>query len=212
VATEGRSRPALVEALQAEHYSVSVTRPEDGLGAADQAAAIVVDAPMSRRIEICRAIRQRSAAPLLVVGEASAADAADCLEAGADDFVSHPERPREVAARVRARLRRWTATAVPSHIVTVGPVTMDLDRHEVTVAGRPVHLPIKQFRLLELLLQHPDQVLPVQTIVSRLWDQDGPVGANTLQAHVARLRAALGDSAVAAQVQSVPGLGYIFRR
>ena len=217
VVSGGRSRPALVEALEFEHYAVAVTGPDGALGTRDtpgearRAAAIVVDVPLSLRLDICRALRQQSSAPLLVVGEPSAPDAAECLEAGADDFVCHPERPREVAARVRARLRRWPGSAPASNVLSVGPVTMDLDRHEVAVEGRPVYLPIKQFRLLELLLQHPDQVLPTQTIVSRLWGPADGVGANTLQAHVARLRAALGDPA-ASRVQSVPGLGYIFRR
>ena len=192
--------------------------PEDALagpgrGGTEDAAAIVVDVPVERRLEICRAVRRKSAAPLLVVGEASATDAAECLDAGADDFVSHPDRPREVAARLRARLRRWGGREQPTtHLLTVGPIIMDLDRHEVTVGGRSVHLPIKQFQLLELLLTNSDHVLTTQTIVARLWGPASEVGANTLQAQVARLRGALGDDAVAARVQSVPGLGYIFRR
>lgn len=213
-------RPALLEALRAERFAVSVMTPEEALAGlevsrldASAPDAIVVDAPSSRRLEICKLLRPRTAARLLLVGEASAADAADCLEHGADDFVSHPERAREVAARVRACLRRSAPRRpAPEVVYSMGPVTIDLDRHEVRVNDRPVHLPIKQFRLLELLLSHPGQVLTTRVIVRELWGGTDDVGVNTLQAQVARLRAALGDESVGSRIQSVPGLGYTFRR
>ena len=203
----------MVEALRAEHYRVDVIDPGTAL---EQVAvrgphAVVVDTPCRLRAEVCRRVRAWTTAPILVIGEPGAADAADCLDGGADDYVSHPERPREIAARVRARLRRAPATG-PRRVLTLGEVSLDLDRHEVSVAGRPVHLPLKQFRLLELLLSHPGQVLTSRTIAERVWGPAEPMGANTLQAQVARLRTALGDEELASRIRSVPGLGYTFRR
>jgi len=173
--------------------------------------AVVVDAPSSRRVEVCCLLRALTSAAIVVLGEPGAPDAAECLDRGADDYVTHPERPREIAARVRARLRR-APVAGPRRVITVDQISLDLDRHEVTVGGRPVHLPLKQFRLLELLLSHPGQVMTAGTIAERVWGPAEPIGANTLQAQVARLRSALGDEGLAARIRSVPGLGYTFRR
>jgi two-component system response regulator RegX3 len=194
-------------------YRVVVVTPEEGLRQllGPGADAVVVDTASSRRVMLCHSLRRQTGVPILVIGDPTGTDAADCLEQGADDYLIHPERPRELVARVRARLRRAPA-AGPRHIVTVSGVVLDLDRHEVSVGGRPVHLPLKQFRLLELLLTHAGQILPVGTIIDKLWGPAGQVGANTLQAQVARLRAALDDEDVATRIRAVPGLGYTFRR
>ena len=213
LAHDGGGRLGLVEALRAEQYQVDVFPPDDALElvATRGADAVVVDAPASQRTEVCRRLRELTSAAIVVIGEPGGTDAAECLDRGADDYVSHPERPREIAARVRARLRRAPPTA-PRRVLTFGQLCVDLDRHEVTVGGRPVHLALKQFRLLELLLSHPGQVLTTGTIAERVWGLAEPIGANTLQAQVARLRSALGDEEVASRIRSVPGLGYTFRR
>lgn len=213
LASDGRGRPSLVEALRAEGYDVDVVVPEQGPErvTARGPDAVVVDIPPSRRPEVCCRLRASTTAAIVVMGEAGGIDAADCLDRGADDYITHPERPREIAARVRARLRR-APPAGPRRILTWDALSLDLDRHEVVVAGRPVHLPLKQFRLLELLLSHPGQVLTTGTIAERVWGPAEPIGANTLQAQVARLRAALGDEELATRIRSVPGLGYTFRR
>ncbi|HET6809394.1 MAG TPA: response regulator transcription factor [Acidimicrobiales bacterium] len=208
-----RGRLALVEALRAERYEVEVVEPHQALEtvASRGPDALVVDAPSSGRVEVCRRLRELTSAAIVVLGEPGGGDAAECLDRGADDYVAHPERPREIAARVRARLRRAPPTG-PRRVLNVGELSVDLDRHEVTVGGRAVHLALKQFRLLELLLSHPGQVLTSGTIAERVWGPAEPVGANTLQAQVARLRSALGDEEVASRIRSVPGLGYTFRR
>ena len=210
---DGRGRAGLVEALRAERYEVEVVEPGEAFEvvAAQGPDAVVVDVPVGRRVEVCRHLRGMTSAAVVVLGEPGAADAAECLDRGADDYVAHPERPREIAARVRARLRRAPPSG-PRRVLTVGHLRVDLDRHEVTVGGRPVHLALKQFRLLELLLSHPGQVLTSGTIAERVWGLAEPIGANTLQAQVARLRSALGDEEVASRIRSVPGLGYTFRR
>lgn len=210
---DGRGRLGLVEALRAERYQVEVVEPGRALEllAARGADAVVVDAPSSRRVEACLRLRELTSAAIVVLGEPGGSEAAECLDRGADDYVAHPERPREIAARVRARLRR-APPAGPRRVIVVGNLCLDLDRHEVSVDGRPVHLALKQFRLLELLLSHPGQVLTSGTIAERVWGLAEPIGANTLQAQVARLRSALGDEEVASRIRSVPGLGYTFRR
>jgi two-component system response regulator RegX3 len=89
---------------------------------------------------------------------------------------------------------------------------MDLDRHHVEVNGRRVILPLKQFRLLELLMSHAGQVVSNRSIVDHVWGPLERVDRNTVQAHVARLRQTLGDEEVARRVRAVPGVGYTFPR
>lgn len=211
--TDGRGRVSLVEALRAERYHVDVVGPDQAVEQVASRApdAVVVDAPVSRRVDVCRQLRASTAAAIVVIGDPSGPDATECLDRGADDYIVHADRPREIVARIRARLRR-APPGGSRRVVAAGDVVLDLDRHEVTVAGRAVHLPLKQFRLLELLLSHPGQVLTARTIAERVWGPADPIGANTLQAQVARLRSALGDEEVAARIRSVPGLGYTFRR
>lgn len=144
----------------------------------------------------------------------NAAVVAVCAEEGrmaellavADDAFCHPDRRRELVARVRALLRRLPGdveTVVPT--LAVGDVVLDRATHGVTVAGQTVALPLKQYRMLELLLAHAGQVVRRETLVARVWGADGLIASNTLEVQMKRLRAALGP---AAHVTTVRGVGY----
>lgn len=184
--------------------------------AGDHAQVLVVDAafPNGQAKVLCEQARAQSATlSILVVGDRPTADPVEYLECGADGYV-RPDRERELVARVRALLRRTPRVlddAPGPHAVVVGDVVLDQDRHEVTVRGRPVALPLKQFQLLELFLLHPGQVLTRPTILRRVWGLDATTDSNTLEVQVKRLRSRIEDDPSSpTRVRTVRGLGYMY--
>jgi two-component system response regulator RegX3 len=140
-------------------------------------------------------------------------DAVVGLEVGADDYVSKPFRLRELIARVRAALRR-----IPSmddddvgyvDVLEVGDVRIDPGRHEAYVRGEPVALPLKEFELLELLLQNAGRVLTRDTLIDRVWGADYVGDTKTLDVHIKRLRAKVEpEPSKPARIVTIRGLGY----
>jgi two-component system, OmpR family, response regulator RegX3 len=133
------------------------------------------------------------------------------LELGADDYVTKPYSARELVARIRAVLRR-RSDSEPSAggvVLEAGPVRMDVDRHVVSVDGRPVSLPLKEFDLLEFLLRNAGRVLTRGQLIDRVWGADYVGDTKTLDVHVKRLRAKLEpDPATPKFLLTVRGLGY----
>jgi len=165
--------------------------------------------------EVCRQIRQRSGVPIIMVtARDSEIDKVVGLEIGADDYVTKPYSPRELVARVRAVLRRNTGemsgeSATPT--LAAGPVRMDVDRHVVTVSGRAVALPLKEFELLELLLRNAGRVLTRGQLIDRVWGADYVGDTKTLDVHVKRLRSKIEPEPSAPRhIITVRGLGYKF--
>ncbi len=212
-----RNRVALRQFLAAELGEVvTITNDDglDGLGADGPGGfdAVVVDLPPGERLYLCGRVRARSSVPMLVLGDANGADAPACLDAGADDYLANPERVHEVAARLRALWRRSPRPVRAARVIEAGGVRVDLDRHEVAIGATRVALPLKQFRLLELLVANAGQVVSSRAIVEHVWGPLERVDRNTVQAHVARLRQTLGDEDVAQRIHAVPGIGYTFPR
>jgi two-component system response regulator RegX3 len=163
--------------------------------------------------EVCRAIRQRSVVPIIIVTARDAeVDKVVGLELGADDYVTKPFASRELVARIRAVLRRGVdSDDLISSVVEAGPVRMDVERHTVTVDGTAVTLPLKEFDLLELLLRNADRVLTRSQLIDRVWGSDYVGDTKTLDVHVKRLRAKIeADPANPKHLVTVRGLGYKF--
>lgn len=160
--------------------------------------------------EVCRHIRRTSAIPIIMVtAKDSETDLVVGLELGADDYVTKPYRPRELIARIRAVLRRRLDIHTDDDVFTCGPIRMDIDRHEVTVSGVPVSLPLKEFELLAMLLRNQGRVLTRDQLIDRVWGADYVGDTKTLDVHVKRLRAKIEhDPAAPALLQTVRGLGY----
>ena len=134
------------------------------------------------------------------------------LELGADDYVTKPFSSRELVARIRAVLRRQGETEeLQTATLEAGPVRMDVDRHVVTVRGKQVQLPLKEFELLEVLLRNADRVLTRMQLIDRVWGVDYVGDTKTLDVHVKRLRAKIErDPANPRHIVTVRGLGYKF--
>ena len=165
--------------------------------------------------DVCKALRQRSTVPVIMVtARDSEIDKVVGLEIGADDYVTKPYSARELIARVRAVLRRGGETGdgeLLPQVLAAGPVRMDVERHTVSVGGRGVQLPLKEFELLEMLLRNAGRVLTRMQLIDRVWGADYVGDTKTLDVHVKRLRAKIEpDPAVPRYLVTVRGLGYKF--
>ena len=165
--------------------------------------------------EVCRTIRQTSQVPIIMLtAKDSEIDKVVGLEIGADDYVTKPYSTRELLARMKAVLRRHT-DAVPvaetPGIIEVGSVRMDVDRHIVEVHGEKVSMPLKEFELLELLLENANRVLTRGQIIDRVWGSNYFGDTKTLDVHIKRIRSKIEDDpARPVHLLTVRGLGYKF--
>ncbi len=165
--------------------------------------------------EVCRIIRQSSQVPIIMLtAKDSEIDKVVGLEIGADDYVTKPYSTRELLARMKAVLRRNTDAAPVSKtpgIIEVGSVRMDVDRHIVEVHGEKVSMPLKEFELLELLLENANRVLTRGQIIDRVWGSNYFGDTKTLDVHIKRIRSKIEDDpARPVHLLTVRGLGYKF--
>jgi DNA-binding response OmpR family regulator len=160
--------------------------------------------------EVCRRVRAGSAAPdlpiVILTARDDDVDKIVGLELGADDYVTKPFNPRELVARVKAILRRARRADRSETPIHVGDVTIDPARHEVTVAGQPVELRLKEFELLLTLAQHQGIVLSREQLLNLVWGYDFYGDTRTVDVHVAHLRKRLAGATV--EIETVVGVGY----
>ena len=163
--------------------------------------------------DVCKEIRRDSNVPIIMLTAKDAElDKVLGLELGADDYVTKPFSARELSARVKAVLRRSTTESTsPDGVLEGGGVRLDPDRFEVTVRGEGVHLPRKEFELLELLMENAGRVLSRETLIDRIWGTDYFGDSRTLDVHIKRLRAKCEENPhEPAHLITIRGLGYKF--
>jgi DNA-binding response OmpR family regulator len=155
--------------------------------------------------DVCREMRARSRVPVVMLtARDEEADRVTGLELGADDYIPKPFSPRELAARIKAVLRR-TERQPSDDVVTLRDIVLRRDAREVTVAGRPVELTTKEFELLALLAENPGIVFSRNQLLDRVWGTTYPGGTRTVDVHVAQLRRKLGRPEL---IRTVRGAGY----
>jgi DNA-binding response OmpR family regulator len=158
---------------------------------------------------VCRRLRDHSDVPIIMLtARGELEDRVAGLDGGADDYLVKPFRFQELLARIRAVLRR-RAPAMHS-VIAVGDVRLNRDTREVDRAGSGIELTQREFDLLELLLDHPRQVLSRETILNRLWGYDFVGDTNVIDVHIAALRRKLGDNEHTL-IRTVRGIGYSVR-
>jgi len=211
---------ALTVGLAREGFRVQVAR--DGAQALDLFDVVKPDLvlldvmlPKVSGIDVCRELRSRSKVPIIMVtAKGAEIDTVVGLEVGADDYVTKPYRLRELVARMRAVLRRSPSAgdALPepsAEALVVGEVQLDPARHEVVIRGEAVNLPLKEFELLALLLEHAGRVLTRDTLIDRIWGHDYVGDTKTLDVHIKRLRAKVEpDPTNPTHITTIRGLGY----
>ena len=169
---------------------------EEGLTELDrhQVRIVLLDVglPGMDGFEVCRAIRHRSQVPILMLtARDEEPDRVVGLEVGADDYLTKPFSPRELAARIKAILRR-TEPQSTNDVLTLGGVTLNRETHDVVIDGRSVDLTAKEFDLLAYFLSNPGAVLSRDVLLDRVWGVEYPGGTRTVDVHVRRLRIKLG--------------------
>ena len=155
--------------------------------------------------DVCRRIRSGSSVPIVMLtARDEEADRVAGFEVGADDYVSKPFSPRELAARIKAVLRRAEGTP-GDDVIAVGDVVLDKDAREVAVAGCPIELTAKEFDLLAWLLEHAGIVFSRDQLLDRVWGIAYHGGTRTVDVHVAQLRRKLSRPDL---IRTVRGAGY----
>jgi DNA-binding response OmpR family regulator len=165
--------------------------------------------------EVCRLIRARPATAtvpiIMLTARTAEADRVSGLDLGADDYVTKPFSLHELAARVRAVLRRRGTTAAPAPggaLYRGRHLTADFDAVHVSVDQQPVRLTRREFELLKCLVENRNRVLSRDRLLERVWGYEQFIETRSVDVHVGRLRAKLGNAGT--QIETVVGLGYRF--
>lgn len=161
--------------------------------------------------QLIKAIRrQENYIPVIVISaKVALSDRVLGIDLGADDYVTKPFEPLEVAAKVRAHLRRLNAALRPAqerHVVSACGVELDLDTCTVNVGDENVELTKAEFKVLELLISQPRRVFTKEQIYESAWYDDGAVDDNTIRVIISRLRDKIGSD----HIKTIRGLGYRF--
>ncbi|HWS51695.1 MAG TPA: response regulator transcription factor [Microbacterium sp.] len=205
--------------LRREGYEVEIS--EDGPGALAAfrergADIILLDLmlPGMPGTEVCRQIRSTSAVPIIMLtAKDSEVDIVVGLELGADDYITKPYSSRELLARMRAVLRRvvQAENELDERVLDGGRVSLDIDRHTVTVAGEMINMPLKEFELLEVLMRNSGRVLTRGQLIDRVWGSDYFGDTKTLDVHIKRIRSRIEvNPGEPVMLVTVRGLGYRF--
>ena len=164
--------------------------------------------------DVCKEIRRSSSVPVIMLtAKDEEFDKVLGLELGADDYVTKPFSARELVARMKAVLRRSTSAKASNGdvVLEAGGIRLDADRFEVTVRGESVHLPRKEFELLELLMENLGRVLTREALIDRIWGPEYFGDSRTLDVHVKRLRAKCEvNPREPRHLITIRGLGYKF--
>lgn len=168
--------------------------------------------PKLSGLDFCRSVRKESSVPIIMLtAKTEEIDRVVGLELGADDYVPKPFSIRELVARVRAVLRRTQGLQDQEVQMKfrVGRVEMDLGRRRVTVDGEVVHLPLKQFELLRVLMMNRGKVVDREELFRMVWDEDTAYDTGTLDVHVRWLREKIEtDPSNPRYLRTVRGIGY----
>lgn len=177
--------------------------------------------PGKNGFEICKELREEgnNTPIIMMTAKTEEADKVMGLDYGADDYISKPFGIREMMARIKAVLRRYETTVSDSSapiikpagdtIITVGDLSINVERHEVNVAGRMVNLTLKEFELLQYLMENRGHVFSRDQLLNNIWGIDYAGETRTVDVHIRHLRQKLaGDDGEDQYIETIRGKGY----
>jgi DNA-binding response OmpR family regulator len=202
--------------LRKEGFQVLVAETaEDGMRIYRHAKPdlLILDVMLPNRsgMDLCRAVRKESKVPIIfLTARASEQDRVTGFDIGADDYVVKPFNLSELAARVKAVLRR-SGREKPMEVVESGDLRIDPRTHEATRGGQPLSLSPKEFALLIFLMRNPGQVFSRDALLDRVWGPDSFVSARTVDVHIRWLRERIEDDpSKPNRLLTLRGVGYKF--
>lgn len=202
--------------LEKEGYAVTEAGDgEEAVTVADETPpdAVILDwmLPRMSGIEVCRQLRRkpetRHVPIIMLTARSEETDKVRGLNVGADDYMTKPFSMPELVARVRALLRRAKPFQAKGQFA-FGDITLDLDAHRVSRAGRYVHLGPTEFRLLQYLMERPGTVFSREELLNGVWGPDIYVEPRTVDVHIRRLRKALNTDESVNVIRTVRAAGY----
>jgi DNA-binding response OmpR family regulator len=212
---------AIADSLRRDGYAIDIA--PDARSAIDLTAinpydlvCLDLNLPDGDGLDVCRQVLggtrpalSDAATPkiLMLTARGSVDDRIRGLDEGADDYLVKPFSLGELSARVRALLRRDTATG--GSIISLAGIEMDTARHEVVFNGHPVPLTVKEFALLRWFLLHPEEVHSAERLLEHVWDEHADPFTNTVRMTLSNLRRKLAATGVTPPIVTLPGRGYM---
>ena len=171
--------------------------------------------PQLSGMEVLRRLRKEGGQlpVIMLTARDSVVDKVSGLDSGADDYITKPFAIEELLARIRAALRKRPAQAAepPRSLLTAGPLTMDTDRHEVSVNGEGVELTRREFDLLRYLLENKERVISRESLLDHVWGFDFVGETNAVDVYIRFLRAKIDEHFGIKLIHTVRGVGYVIR-
>ncbi len=172
--------------------------------------------PVLNGFEVCQQIREFSNVPVIMLtAKGDDMDKILGLEYGADDYITKPFNILEVKARIKAIIRRSSATETkePQKVYSFGNLKIDIDSRRGYISGKEVNLTAKEFDLLELLMLHPNKVYGREELLNTVWGYDYPGDVRTVDVHIRRLREKIEESpSNPVFIHTKWGVGYYFQK
>ena len=205
--------------LNSEGYEVVVARDgEEALNLAEEENPdlILLDwmLPKVSGIEVCRQLRRskitREIPIVMLTARSEESDKIRGLDIGADDYITKPYSIKELLARVRAAMRRPSASVISDQLI-VGKIAVDLQKHIVAIDGLQVNLGPTEYRLLVTLMQSPERVFSREQLLDHVWGISANVDTRTVDVHVGRLRKVIEVGANKNIIRTVRGFGYALK-
>ena len=220
---EDEEKLARMVELELKYEGYQVDKAADGRTGLDMAQAgdydlILLDImlPALNGMEVLRRLRRESLVPVIMLtARDTVMDKVAGLDAGADDYITKPFAIEELLARIRAALRNKAegAAEVPGQVgkLMAGPLTMDVDRHEVSVNGQEVELTRREFDLLRYLLENKEKVVTREVLLDNVWGFDFVGETNTADVYIRFLRSKIDERFHIKLIHTVRGVGYVIR-
>ena len=220
---EDEEKLARMVELELKYEGYQVDKAADGRTGLDMAQTgdydlILLDImlPALNGMEVLRRLRRESLVPVIMLtARDTVMDKVAGLDAGADDYITKPFAIEELLARIRAALRNKAegAAEVPGQVgkLMAGPLTMDVDRHEVSVNGQEVELTRREFDLLRYLLENKEKVVTREVLLDNVWGFDFVGETNTVDVYIRVLRSKIDERFHIKLIHTVRGVGYVIR-
>ena len=215
---EDEEKLARVVELELRYEGYEVEKAFDGREGLEKALSggfdlILLDImlPSMSGMEVLRRLRRESQVPVIMVtARDTVVDKVSGLDSGADDYITKPFEIEELLARIRAALRKRPARQEGT-VLTAGPLTMDPERHEVTVKGTAVELTRREFDLLRYLLENKEKVISRESLLDNVWGFDFVGETNAVDVYIRFLRAKIDEAFGIKLIHTVRVVGYVIR-